>query len=273
MTHTTRTSAVALVVATALILTACSGDPEPVQTDTAQPQPTVTAPESGGEDDTELFLIGQPADNGTFEPLTLPDGISYGDDVIPDDSFIDGSGLLKPGTAETIYSGYWSKSSTYRSTFLFVLDSTTEPLAGADYETAYTELGLAAGGTPHGAPIQQFTYRAREVAAVPGEDDASTFDIAGMMTGFDYLGNNNFIMISETTPLGCVGDPTPFDEHGWDTGDTVQGCGYAVALPGADTSVWFYGLRLNGRLSDDSTAPRMFTTGVQPEDPSAGHDD
>lgn len=273
MTHITRTSIAALVAATALILTACSGDPDPVKTDKPHPEPTETSAESGEDDDTDAFLVGQPADDGTFEPLALPDGIPYGDGAIPDDSFLDGSGLLKPGTAQPIYSGYWAAATTYRSTFLFVLDSATEPLAGDDYEKAYAALGLGEGGTPHGAPIQQFTYRVREVAATPGQDDASTFDLAGMMTGFDYLGNTNFIMISETTPLGCVGDPTPFEEHGWETGDTVQGCGYAVTLPGADTSAWFYGLRLNGRLSDDSTAPRMFTTGVQPDDPSAGHDD
>lgn len=276
MTRTPRTLTAVLLAAAALAVTACTGDPtpEPSTPPAVDPTTPTTEPDTDHTDDADdAFRVGQAADGGTFEPLTLPDGFTPGDGVIPDDSFLDGSGPVAPGTPLTVFSGYWSTESMYRSTFLFSLDSTTEPLTGADYDAAYDALALGQGGTPHGAPIQQFTYRAREIAADPGPHDASTFDLVGMMTGFDFLGNTNFLMVSDAFPLGCVGDRTPFEEHGWETGDTVQGCGYAVALPPADEHAWFYGIRMNGHLSDDSDAPRMFMTEVYPDNPSAGHDD
>ncbi len=276
MAHHNRAVVAALLAAASLALTACTGQSDPTNTTSSEPRPTTahtTPTDPGTGTDTDTFRTGQAADGGTFEPLTLPEGMPYGDGITPEDSFLDGSGLLKPGQDAAIYSGQWSKMSSYRSTFLFALDSTTTPLTGAEYDTAYTALGLAQGGTPHGSPIQKFTYRAREVASIPGEDDASTFDLIGTMTGLDLAGNTNFIMISSNGPLGCVGDPTPFDEHGWATGDTVQGCGYAVTLPGTDNTAWFYGIRMNGHLNDGAEAPRMFTTDVRPDDPSAGHDD
>lgn len=264
---------VGIVALLAVALTGCTPpDPGPSPSPTA----TIADPKPGtGEPappaDTAAFRAGQAANGGTFAPLRIPDGVPFGNDLTPRAVDLNGTGLRHVGDDPVIiWSGPWSRTNTSRSEFLFTIDAVTDPLTGPDYEAVYAWSGLAAGGTPHGANIQMITYRVREISATR-DDGGERFDLYAVLTGLDVTGANTFLLPADGAPLGCQSTPSPFADHGWATGDTVQGCMFSVTAP-PHPDAMFYGIRTEGRLPDGTTVKqRMFVSDKLPVQPDDGH--
>lgn len=274
------TRAVLLTGLAALTLTGCTTPqpPAPAPTPTIeQPTPTPTdSTDNGGTADPDGESvdprIGQPANDGTFEPLQIPDGLPYGDDAVYTDEDLD-NGMLTPGQPGIIYAPNASTSSDYKPTVLFSLDHISQPLTGADYDTVYDTFGLGNGLATHGAPIQTVTYRIREIAT--GGGDPTTFDIAAIFQALTFAGDNSKFLVSESPVVDCTGLRNPLVEHGWATGDTVQGCGFVITPATANQpQAMFYALQARGKLTDGQTDKfTIFQTDVFPDDGGVGHDD
>lgn len=269
--RTARTLAVVLVIATGALLTACT----PPKAETS-PTPTATIAPPGPERtttplDTAAFRIGQAANGGSFTPLRIPDGVSFGTSATPRDSELDGTGLLHVGDNPVIvYSGAWSKTNTGDSAFMLTIDAVSEPLTGPGYDAVYAWTGLVNGGTPQGANIQMITYRVREIASTP-DAAGEPFDLYAALTGLDMTGAESFLLPADGAPLGCQTTNRPFANHGWATGDTVQGCMFSISAP-PHTNAMFYGIRTEGRMSDGTTVKqRMFVSDKIPTQPDDGH--
>lgn len=261
-----------------LALTGCGEDtPAPTPTATINaPTPTSTPPttDGGTEGMTDAeFRIGQPADGGSFEPLVIPDHLPYGTETTLTDEQLTDNGMPTPGQVGVIYTPNPSTTSDYKPTFLFTIDTISEPLTGPDYQAIYDTFGLGNGLAAHGAPIQKLTYRIREIATAGG--NVTTFDILSVMQGLTFAGEASKFLVSETPLLDCAGDRNPFLEHGWATADTVQGCGFVITpASAAQTESWFYGLQARGKLADGTTDQfTVFQTDKFPDDGGAGHDD
>lgn len=285
MDSTRRLAALGAIGVLTISLAACGDDeptPEPTATvDLTAPSqapstPDPAANEEPGEtaEDTEAdFRVGQPADGGSFDPLVIPDAMAYGDELVLDDSWLTGNGMPEVGEWGVAYTPNPSTSSDYKPTFLFSIDEVTEPLTGGAYDTVYEALGAHNGLAPHGNPIQKITYRIREVGTNGG--DRATFDINAVLRALTLTGDDSYLAIFEDPVLGCAGERNPFLDHGWETADTVQGCGYVITpVTAREQSAAFYGLQTLGKLADGETDQfTIYRTDKLPEDTGAGHDD
>lgn len=282
MDSTRRFAALGVIGMLTISLAACGEDdlePEPTATvGLTEPGSTPAtsappAPEENGDDGAADFRVGQPADKGSFDPLVIPEGMAYGDDLVLEESWLTGNGMPEVGEWGVAYTPNASTSSDYRPTFLFSVDEVTEPFTGSDYDAVYKALGASNGLASHGAPIQQITYRIREVGTNGG--DRATFDLRAVLRALTLTGEESHFSTFEEPVLGCAGERNPFLDHGWETADTVQGCGYVITpVTAREQSAAFYGLQTLGKLADGETDQfTIYRSDKLPEDTGAGHDD
>lgn len=245
------------------LLTACTPGTAPSARKT--PKPTTTAVATPQTDDGAKGFdpVGQAANGGDFEPLTIPEGMDHGDDVDVDISLIGRTDGVPSDHVNDMGHSFTvavpDKSNGGGGALMLVsIDKVTKPISGAEYESV---LNAAAMPVNMDIVVQKLTYRVREVGTIrtkTGSHTTELFDIQNAFTVEDILKNQFIFWHMPDSSFGCVSTPYPFKEHGWGTNDTLQQCTYMIASPAGDVTEWAYGALLN-----TGQGPKMIRFDVQ----------
>lgn len=228
--------AVAGVAITIWVTTSSAGRADDPRA-TSAPTAAVTNPGGAGA---AVDRVGQPANGGHFEPLSIPEGVTAGVGAdIPEGE------LTQPGVdlgeGDLVIANLFQADASANPFVMLKVDEFTDPLVDDARATAFQ----TAGATDDGARVvQKVTLRIRQIAG-SGNMDAWNFarSVVPVNLHFESM---TYIGISGDD----CGDPTnPLAGHDTATNDTVQVCFYvfgAVNTPASPLANLMIDVRMAG---------------------------
>lgn len=202
---------------------------------TAMLAPDATAP-------TPVDPVGQAADDGDFEPLRVPAGLTTGvGATVPDEQRTPPGTEAVAGVAEPVIVNAYQPDTSTDPYLLVSVDDVSAPFAGTDRDAAFVHAGQESWPE---RSVQEITMRIRQVA---GHGDISSWDLHRAVVPVNSALEGMTVAAAEGSD--CSGGRHPLDGHDASTNDTVQVCLYAfgtIARPSDPVSSVSLSTRVGG---------------------------
>ncbi|WP_433673907.1 hypothetical protein [Microbacterium gorillae] len=244
--------AAAAALAGVAMLAGCTGPAEPEPTPT--PKATAVIGEPTPVD--PFDPVGQPADGGAFEPLTVPDGMPHGTDVEVPGQWLTTTGSV-PAMRTLVTVQLPGTDGAGTPVVLLSLDQVTEPISGDERNWVLNNEGINPAGD---VVVQQIIYRLREVAT--DGTATATWSPASTLVPLNNLGEAMLLRPYDESPFACHGASYPFDGHSLETNDTVQVCAYVIGDISFNPSAWLNAVQVRGE-ADGEASPVVIRSDIQ----------
>lgn len=208
--------------------------------DAASPAPRATFADRS-ENIVAVDRVGQAADGGVFDPLTIPAGLTSGVGAdIPEDQLTQPGADL--GVGDLIITNLYQSDASANPYVLLVVDGVTEPLKDSERSSAFASTGVPDDGV---RVVQKVTLRLRQIA---GSGDMAGWYLAKSVMPLNLqLESMTVLDISNAT---CGAAKTPLAGHDGTTNDTVQACFFvfgSVNTPASPISSLAISVRMAGK--------------------------